>query len=126
MINDLATGDFDAEILVVWESSRGSRRTGEWVTLTQLCEENSIRIFVTTHGRDYDPKNARDRRSLLEDAVDSEYESAKTSERIRRNVRAAAEAGRVHGKNLYGYQRIYDPVRANCSGSRSTLNRARS
>ena len=109
LINDLATGDFDAEILVVWESSRGSRRTGEWVTLTQLCEENSIRIFVTTHGRDYDPKNARDRRSLLEDAVDSEYESAKTSERIRRNVRAAAEAGRVHGKNLYGYQRIYDP-----------------
>lgn len=109
LIDDLEMGHFDAEILVIWESSRGSRRTGEWVTLIELCEENAIRIFVTTHGRDYDPTNARDRRSLLEDAVDSEYESAKTSERIQRNVRAAAEAGRVHGKNLYGYQRIYDP-----------------
>lgn len=109
LTDDLENGCFDADYLVIWESSRGSRRTGEWVNLIELCEERQVRIFVTTHGRDYDPANARDRRSMLEDAVDSEYESAKTSERIRRNVRAAAEEGRVHGRNLYGYLRIYDP-----------------
>ncbi|ONK25217.1 hypothetical protein BLX87_00960 [Bacillus sp. VT-16-64] len=85
-----------------------SRRVGEWVDLIDLCKEREVRIWVTTHGRLYDPANARDRRTLLEDAVDAEYESDKTSERIRRNVRAAAEAGRPHGKNVYGYQRVYD------------------
>lgn len=108
LTDDLEVGRFDADVLVIWESSRGSRRTGEWVNLIELCEEQGVRVFVTTHGRDYDPSNARDRRSMLEDAVDSEYESAKTSERIQRDVRAAAEQGRVHGKNLYGYRRVYD------------------
>lgn len=108
LITDLEHDAFDADILVIWESSRGSRRTGEWVNLIELCEMRKVRIFVTTHARDYDPTNARDRRSMLEDAVDSEYESAKTSERLRRSTRAAAERGQVHGKNLYGYQRIYD------------------
>ncbi len=61
------------------------------------------------HGRLYDPAVARDRRSLLEDAVDAEYESDKTSERLLRSVRAAAELGKPHGKNLYGYRRVYDP-----------------
>lgn len=95
--------------MAIWESSRGSRRVGEWVDLVDLCKERRVQIWVTTHGRLYDPANARDRRSLLEDAVDAEYESDKTSERIRRSVRAAAEAGRPHGKHLYGYERIYDP-----------------
>ena len=91
LITDLEHNTFDADILVIWESSRGSRRTGEWVNLIELCEMRKVRIFVTTHARDYDPTNARDRRSMLEDAVDSEYESAKTSERLRRSTRAAAE-----------------------------------
>lgn len=108
LIDDLEDDRFGADVLVIWESSRGSRRTGEWVNLIELCEERGIHVFVTTHRREYDPSNARDRRSMLEDAVDSEYESAKTSERIRRDVRAAAEEGRVHGKNLYGYRRVYD------------------
>ncbi|PCC26654.1 hypothetical protein CIK75_02210 [Glutamicibacter sp. BW78] len=108
LADDLEDGRFDADVLVLWESSRGSRRTGEWVNLIELCEERGVRVLVTTHGREYDPANARDRRSMLEDAVDSEYESAKSSERIRRDVRAAAEQGRVHGKNLYGYRRVYD------------------
>lgn len=108
LISDLEENAFDADVLAIWESSRGSRRVGEWVDLIDLCKEREVRIWVTTHGRLYDPANARDRRTLLEDAVDAEYESDKTSERIRRNVRAAAEAGRPHGKNVYGYQRVYD------------------
>jgi len=38
----------------------------------------------TTHGRTYDPANPRDRRMLQEDAVDSEYETAKLSMRAKR------------------------------------------
>lgn len=108
LIDDLERDAFGADVLAIWESSRGSRRVGEWVDLVDLCKERSVRIWVTTHGRLYDPANARDRRSLLEDAVDAEYESDKTSERIRRDVRAAAEKGKPHGKNIYGYQRVYD------------------
>ncbi|MDQ1598161.1 MAG: site-specific recombinase [Microbacteriaceae bacterium] len=108
LIDDLEREAFGADVLAIWESSRGSRRVGEWVDLVDLCKERRVRIWVTTHGRLYDPANARDRRSLLEDAVDAEYESDKTSERIRRDVRAAAEKGKPHGKNIYGYQRVYD------------------
>ncbi|MDN3311757.1 recombinase family protein [Microbacterium oryzae] len=107
LVADLENDTFGAEVLAIWESSRGSRRVGEWVDLVELCAARRVRVWVTTHGRLYDPRNPRDRRSLLEDAVDAEYESAKTSERIKRDVRAAAEDGRPHGKNLYGYQRTY-------------------
>ena len=108
LIDDLERDAFGADVLAIWESSRGSRRVGEWVDLVDLCKARSVRIWVTTHGRLYDPANARDRRSLLEDAVDAEYESDKTSERIRRDVRASAEKGKPHGKNIFGYQRVYD------------------
>ncbi|MGB3696258.1 MAG: recombinase family protein [Gordonia sp. (in: high G+C Gram-positive bacteria)] len=107
LISDLENGSFDADVLVIWESSRGSRRLGEWASLIDLCEDRDVKIYVTTHHRLYDPSLPRDRRSMGEDAVDAEYESAKTSERIQRSVTAAAKAGRVHGKNLYGYRRIY-------------------
>lgn len=99
---------FDADVLVLWESSRGSRRVGEWVDLLELCEQRGVRISVTTHGRLYDPANPRDRRTLLEDAVDSEYESGKTSQRVRRTTAAVAAARRPHGRRLYGYERVYD------------------
>ncbi|GAA1620783.1 recombinase family protein [Leucobacter chromiireducens] len=108
LMSDLEENTFGADALVLWESSRGSRRAGEWVDLLDLLAERGVRVLVVTHQRLYDPRNARDRRSLLEDAVDSEYESAKTSERLRRSAKSAAERGQVHGKNLYGYKRIYD------------------
>jgi DNA invertase Pin-like site-specific DNA recombinase len=108
LISDLEANEFGADVLALWESSRGSRRVGEWVDLVDLCKLRNVGIWVTTHDRLYDPANARDRRSLLEDAVDSEYESDKTSERRKRSARASAEAGKPHGRNTYGYLRVYD------------------
>ncbi|MGH2670188.1 MAG: recombinase family protein, partial [bacterium] len=105
---DLRAERFGADVLVLWESSRGSRKVGEWVELIDLCEERGVRIAVTTHARIYEPGNARDRRSLLEDAVDSEYESAKISGRVRRSARQGAAARRPHGKVLFGYRRLRD------------------
>ena len=107
LISDLDEGRFEASLLAIWESSRGSRRTGEWIDLIDLCRDRGVQIWVLTHNRVYDPANARDRRSLREDASDAEYESDKTSERLQRDMRAAAKSGRPHGKNVYGYQRIY-------------------
>lgn len=109
LLADLEEGSFDADALALWESSRGSRQVSEWVYLIDLCAEKGVGIWVTTHNRLYDPVNARDRRSLLEDAVDAEYESAKSSERLQRNMRENAERGRPHGANIYGYKRIYNP-----------------
>jgi site-specific DNA recombinase len=108
LVADLRAGAFGADVLVLWESSRGSRKVGQWVELIDLCDDRGVRIAVTTHGRIYDPANARDRRSLLEDAVDSEYESAKISGRVRRSLRQNATARRPHGKVLFGYRRIHD------------------
>ncbi|NDL58611.1 recombinase family protein [Phytoactinopolyspora mesophila] len=109
LLDDLRTDRFGAEHLVLWESSRGSRKVGEWVELLELCEQRSVKIAVTTHGRIYDPSNSRDRKSLIEDAVDSEYESSKISTRVRRDAAALAAAGHPHGPVRFGYRRRYDP-----------------
>jgi DNA invertase Pin-like site-specific DNA recombinase len=110
MLDELRSGKFDAEVLILWESSRGSRKVGEWCVLIDTCEEAGVLIFVTTHDRIYDCSNARDRRSLQEDAVDSEYESAKTSQRVTRDHAAAAKAGRPAGPCPFGYLRVVDPL----------------
>ncbi|MGH4001502.1 MAG: recombinase family protein, partial [Pseudonocardiaceae bacterium] len=109
LVSDLENGQFAAQILIIWESSRGSRRVGEWVDLLELCERRSVSIHVVTHNRTYDPANGRDRRSLLEDAVDGEYESSKISARMRRAVAANAVAGRPSGRIPYGYRRVVEP-----------------
>ena len=110
LLADLETGAFCARVLILWESSRGSRKVSEWVHLVEACEAAGVDIYVTTHGRRYDPANARDRRSLLEDAVDSEYESSKLSIRSKRSVREGAAAGMPHGRMPLGYRRRYDPM----------------
>lgn len=65
-------------------------------------------IYITTHGKMYDPADPRDRRSLQEDAVDSEYESAKISKRTRRGIDANARAGKPHGICPFGFQRDHE------------------
>ncbi|MBT2213500.1 recombinase family protein [Actinomadura sp. NEAU-AAG7] len=108
LLAELQTDSFGADILYLWESSRGSRRVGEWVTLLDLLEERGVLVRVKTHGRTYNPANPRDRRTLLEDAVDSEYESGKTSDRIRRDVASNAAEGRPHGAPNWGFKAVYD------------------
>lgn len=111
LMEDLESGRFTADgsdVLVMWENSRGSRKTGEWCSLIDVCEEWKVDILVATHDRMYVTSNARDRRSLQEDAVDSEYESAKTSMRVSRDAKVAAQEGRPHGRLPYGYVREYN------------------
>lgn len=116
LMADLGANRFGADVLILWESSRGSRKLSEWVALIELCETRGVCIFVTSDGKLYDPTDARDRRSLQEDATDAEYESAKTSKRTRRNAAATAEAGRPNGPAPYGYRRVFDPTTGASSG----------
>jgi site-specific DNA recombinase len=115
LVADLRSGPtgresaFGADILMLWESSRGSRKVGEWVSFIELCEEKQVRIWVTTHERLYDPRNGRDRKSLIEDAADSEYESYKTHKRVTRTAANQARMGRPYGQAPYGLMPVYDP-----------------
>ncbi|MET7817217.1 recombinase family protein [Micromonospora zamorensis] len=110
LVDDLTADRFDAQVLFLWEGSRGSRRTNEWVRLIELCEDRSVKIFIYTYERLFDPANPYDRADLLELAIKSELASAETSKRTRRAAAATAAAGRPSGRCPYGYQRRYDPV----------------
>jgi DNA invertase Pin-like site-specific DNA recombinase len=96
------------DVIWLWESSRGDRRASTWLTLLEDCREHRVRIYVETHGRLYDVSNPRDWRSLAEDGTDNEYESEKIRLRVARSMQARAEAGQVHGRAPYGYQRRYE------------------
>jgi DNA invertase Pin-like site-specific DNA recombinase len=110
LVADLEAGRFGAEVLILLEPSRGSRRLSEWARFLELLEDHGVQLHVTSHGRTYDLANARDRRSLHEDGTDSAYESDKVSQRARRAQRAQAAAGRPNGAVPFGYIRRYDPV----------------
>lgn len=115
LVADLQSGPtgrrsaFGADVLMLWESSRGSRQVGEWVSFIELCEAKRVLIWVTTHERLYDPANGRDRKALIDDAVDSEYESYKTHRRLVRTAPGDAARGRPYGKAPWGLRPVYDP-----------------
>ncbi|MFJ2303806.1 MULTISPECIES: recombinase family protein [unclassified Streptomyces] len=114
LVADLESGPtgresrFGADVLMLWESSRGSRKVGEWVSFIELLEDKGVLIWVTTHERLYDPRNGRDRKSLLEDAVDSEYESYKTHKRVTGTAEFEARRGRPSGRAPIGLRAVYD------------------
>ncbi|WP_431880248.1 recombinase family protein [Micromonospora marina] len=109
LMADLAGGTLGASIVGIYESSRGSRQPAEWEELIRLARAARVRFYVATHGRVYDPRNSRDRRSLREDATDSAYESDKTSERVTADAAVKAAEGRPWGNLPYGFMRVRDP-----------------
>ncbi len=108
LLADLEGGTFGADILVLWESSRGSRKVSEWAHLAEAMEDAGVVVYVTSHGRFYDPANGRDRRTLMDDANDSEYAAWKISEGVQRAMTANAKDGKPHGHTPYGYRRVYE------------------
>lgn len=109
MIADLISGEFGADGIALWESSRGSRKVSEWAHLIELLAERKMKVWVHTHSRIYDMTNGRDRRSLQEDAVDSEWESTKTSDRVARDHAARACEGGPAGRLAVGQVAEYHP-----------------
>jgi DNA invertase Pin-like site-specific DNA recombinase len=109
LVDDVTHDRFGADVLILWEASRGSRRLSVWAQFLELLGDRGVRLHVTSHGRTYDLSNPRDRRSLHEDGTDSEYESGKISLRTRRATASAAAKGEPHGHIPFGYRRRYDP-----------------
>lgn len=99
----------NADVLVLWESSRGDRDLERWAGLLNRCRADNVLIHIVSHQRTYNLSIPNDWKTLATEGVDSEYESVKTRERVLRDMRASAAAGRPHGKTLYGYRRLYDP-----------------
>ncbi|MBG0853814.1 recombinase family protein [Streptomyces spinoverrucosus] len=108
LVADLESGAFTEDVLILWENSRYSRKTSEWLHLMELCEERGKRIFITSDNRLYDLSHWKDRRNLREDASDSETESDKVSMRNRRTSAAQAEQGRPNARPPHGYMAQYD------------------
>ncbi|WP_200309439.1 recombinase family protein, partial [Streptomyces adelaidensis] len=108
LVADLESGAFAEDVLILWENSRYSRKTSEWLRLMELCEEHGKKIFITSDGRLYDLTHWKDRRNLREDASDSETESDKVSMRNCRTSGAQAEQGRPHSRPPHGYMSQYD------------------
>lgn len=95
------------EILLTWEASRATRQLSEYAELATTCARHGVLWGYS--GTVYDLGKREDRFRTGLDALLSEDESARSSERIRRAVRARAAAGAPHGKLPYGYRREYDP-----------------
>jgi site-specific DNA recombinase len=101
-------GSGACELLILWESSRGSRKLAEWAALLDLVRERGVLIYVVSHGRTYDCRISRDWKILATDGVDAHAESNLISDRALRGKRRSAAAGRPAGKLQFGYRRVYN------------------
>lgn len=99
------------DVLILWESSRGDRTADTWLAFLTDCRRSNVRIYVIKDERLYDLNRARDRKTLAEDGIASEYESDLLSERVKRGHKGAAEAGLPPGGPVpFGYLRHFDPA----------------
>lgn len=111
LMDDLHADTFGANLLVMWENSRGSRKPREWLDLIDACQERGVKILITTHRRIFDLDQWRDRHALQEEALKAAATSEETSERVTRTLKRNAEKGKPHGLIPYGYMRTYVKVR---------------
>ena len=92
------------EILVVWEPSRITRKMDDHQDLVNLCKANGI--LFCAGGEVTDFTNPSDELNAGMKAQWAQFESAQTKDRVRRNTKSRAEAGRPHGNLGFGYRRV--------------------
>lgn len=109
LVADLEAGRFGAEILIMWASSRGSRRLSEWARFLELLQDNKVKLYITSHSRLYDLSHWRDMRTMQEDGSDNEAEIAKMRVAVIRGLTANATNGEPHSVVNVGLQVIRDP-----------------
>jgi site-specific DNA recombinase len=76
--------------------------------MQRICRERGVRWAV--QNRIVDPDDIDDVFQSNINAVVDAHSSDQTAKRVRRAVRANAVAGRPHGRHVYGYRRVYDPI----------------
>jgi site-specific DNA recombinase len=105
LLDDLTECRF--HVVVLWEVSRGDRRLAHGVKFLDTCRDLGVLIHITSHDRTYDVNKRRDYKTLAEEFLDSADDSEKTHERVTRGSKSRAHNGRPHGRDLYGYERVY-------------------
>jgi site-specific DNA recombinase len=97
-----------ADALIVWETSRGSRKLSGWSAFLDLARDLGIVIHVIRDSRTYDPRIGVDWKTLADEGVGAAYDSEKMSASIRRGVRGAALRGMPYAAVPTGYKRVFD------------------
>ena len=96
------------DVLLLWESSRGSRDLYDWIGFLNACRDNGVLLYIIGDDEMVDVRKARDYKRMAESGVDAAYESDRTSERTLRGVRATTtrpDGATPHGNTPYGYTR---------------------
>lgn len=116
LLEDLRAGTFGAEVLGLWETSRGTRQMEQSLPLINALARAGVRVWVHSLRRLLDPRRPHDRADLLSAAVRDELASAETSERVLRSVESEAMSGAPHGLAPFGYRHEYDPLTGDLIG----------
>lgn len=103
----IRAGDPKIDVLVMWALSRGTRELGVFAQLLNDCEKFGVLLLIG--GTLKDPADPDDRMSLGIQAVVDAAESDKIRLNVMRGMASSGVAGRPHGKNIYGYRRVYHP-----------------
>lgn len=108
LIKHIESGN--CQMLSMWEVSRGSRDSEEWMRLLKICRRTGtlIRVFQRGNDRTFDIRKRRDWRQIADEALDAEEESLQLSDRTLDGTRDAARNGKPPGPLLYGYRREYE------------------
>jgi hypothetical protein len=96
--------------LAVWEPSRLSRDTTEFMLLLDACASAGVPIFYG--GMFYDMNDSDDRYRVEQDALEGAREAGRTRKRVLRSVTANAAAGNPHGRPPFGYEIVWEQGRA--------------
>jgi len=95
-------------MLMMWETSRATRKLDGFAELRNLCEQHQVKLAYS--GDVYDMSKPNDRRRAATDSINAEYESEMTSARVKRDRRKMARNGLPAGRVPYGYRIIHDSV----------------
>ena len=105
LMADLRNGTFTAQVLIVWEVSRGTRKPGEMEELLVLCQRRGVWIYVVNKRRAFNPSAPDDWEDLMIAVVKAAGDSMRTSQRVKRASRADARSGAfTGGRRPYGYE----------------------
>jgi site-specific DNA recombinase len=106
--SDISAGRYG--VVILWESSRGSRRLTNWSAFLDSCRQTGTKVHVVSQGVTYDLSKPQDWRVLASEGISSVTESDMTSLRMKRVYINAVAEGRPLGRIPHGYARRYDPA----------------
>lgn len=96
------------DVLILWEPSRGDRSPESWAHMIRRCREQGIMIRIIRDAETLDPRKAGHLKRLLQDGLDSLFESVKISERVQKGIRGSVKRGTPLGRPMLGYDRTYE------------------